>query len=245
MDRNPPAALTRVTGLTTVIRASCSHRARCTPAVGTAPQTGRCLRAPRHPASAPTNSSRHCRRAKRRPAPSGRASRVRCPTRFAPPWRARSLAPVPGCNAKAGRRPRSRRDQSQSQGLRPPQLVALDGDPYARLKREEFDLQRNPDSLASTTSMNRGVSLSWLARTDPGWSRVGGVGNRTPGSGATISCKSHQIPAKWFEINRLSVGLTAETPAEIVPPSKPWRLTRSPNDEVYVNSDIATGCYKL
>ena len=68
---------------------------------------------------------------------------------------------------------------------RPPQLVALDGDPYARLKRNEFDLQRNPDSLASTTSMNRGVSLSWLARTDPGWSRVGGVGNRTSGSGAT------------------------------------------------------------
>ncbi len=185
MDRNPPVALARVTGLTTVIRASCSRRARCTPAVGSAPQTGRCPRAPRHPASAPTNSSQHCRRAKRRPASSGRASGVRCPTRFAPPWRARSLAPVPGCNAKAGRRSRSRRNQSQSQGVRPPQLVALDGDPYARLKRNEFDLQRNPDSLASTTSMNRGVSLSWLARTDPGWSRVGGVGNRTSGSGAT------------------------------------------------------------
>ena len=185
MDRHPPVAVARVTGVTTVTQASCSHRARCTLAVGSAPQTSRCLRTPRHPASAATDSSQHCRRARWRPAPSGRASRVRCPTRFAPPWRARSLAPVSGCNAKAGRRSRSRRNQSQSQGLRPPQLVALDGDPYARMKRNEFDLHRNPDSLASTTSMNRGVSLSWLARTDPGWSRVGGVGNRTSGSGAT------------------------------------------------------------
>ena len=153
--------------------------------VGSAPQTGRCLRAPRHPASAPTNSSQHFRRAKRRPAPSGRASRVRCPTRFAPPWRARSLAPVPGCNAKAGRRPRSRRNQSQSQGLRRPQLVALDGDPYARLKRDEFDLQRNPEFTRIDYLHEPRCKSLWLARTDPGWSRVGSVGNRTSGSGAT------------------------------------------------------------
>ena len=244
MDRKPHVALTRVTGLTTVIQASCSHRARCMLAVGAAPQTGRCLRAARHPAVAPTSSSQHGRRAKRRPAPSGRASRVRCPTRFAPPWRARSLAPVPGCNAKAGRRPGSRRNQSQPQGLRPPQLAALDGDPYARRKRNEFELQRNPESLASTTSMKRGVSLWWLARTGPGWSRVGRVGNRTPDGGATNFVQIAPNSCKRIGNQSTVLRLAAAAPTEIVPPSNPWRPARSSNDQIYVNRDTATSCYK-
>jgi hypothetical protein len=220
----------------TVIEASCSDRARCTLAVGSAPQTGRCLRAPRHPASAPTDPSQHRRRAKRRPAPSGRASRVRCPTRFAPPWHARSLAPLPGCNPKAGRQPTSRRHQSQWQGLRPPQLVALDCDPYAPLNRNEFDLQRNPDPLASTTSMNRGVSLLWLARTGLGWSRIGSVANRTLCSGATKFMQIAPNSGKRIWNQSTVLGLAPNTPAEIVTPSKP-RGRRLPNDKIYVNGD--------
>jgi hypothetical protein len=63
--------------------------------------------------------------------------------------------------------------------------VALDGDPHVRLERNEFELRRTPEPHASTTSMNRGEHISWLARTDPGWSRIGGVGNRASGGGAT------------------------------------------------------------
>ena len=157
--------------------------------------------------------------------------------------RAKSRA-RPGLQRESRKATRSRRNQSQPQGLRPPQLAALDGDPYARRKGNEFELQRNPESLASTTSMKRGVSLWWLARTGPGWSRVGRVGNRTPGGGATNFLQIAPNSCKRIGNQSTVLRLAAAAPTEIVPPSNPWRPARSSNDQIYVNRDTATSCYK-